>query len=169
MPPGPQIDLQANSRRLQALRPGLLAGLVALLVPLPAWAQEEQAAPGLAGPDDFQEKVREEVRETEREQDEPETLRIDVRHDDQLTAVRVDGEIDRDTADRLRRRLHAALSLATPGRLAVELTGVPFVDAAGAGVLREVLLCGRVSGVDVTITGARPHVVTVLSVLGLPG
>ena len=43
MPPGPQTDLQAISRRLQALRPGLLAGLATLLAPLPAWAQDEAA------------------------------------------------------------------------------------------------------------------------------
>src|SRR6188768_1674217 len=65
MPPGPQTDLQANSRRLQALRRGLLAGLAALLVPLPAWAQD--IAPGLAGADDFTE---EQVRERDRDLDE---------------------------------------------------------------------------------------------------
>jgi LPS-assembly protein len=50
---------------LQALRRGLLAGIVALLVPLPAWAQEEEIAPGLVGADDFRE---DEVREREPEQ-----------------------------------------------------------------------------------------------------
>jgi LPS-assembly protein len=41
MPPGPQTDLQANSRRLQALRRGLPAGLaLALAAPWPALAQD---------------------------------------------------------------------------------------------------------------------------------
>ena len=49
MPPGPQTDLQANSRRLQALRRGLLAGLVvALAAPFQAHAQDEAAS--AAGP-----------------------------------------------------------------------------------------------------------------------
>jgi LPS-assembly protein len=51
---------------LQALRWGLLASLVAL-APLPARAQEE-VAPGLRGADDYRE---DEVREREREQEEP--------------------------------------------------------------------------------------------------
>ncbi len=47
MPPGPLTDLQANSRRLQALRRGLLAGLAVVLVaPLPAFAQDEAVEPG---------------------------------------------------------------------------------------------------------------------------
>src|SRR5436190_6112124 len=46
MPPGPQTDLQANSRRLQALRRGFLAGLAAaLVVPLPALAQDDANRP----------------------------------------------------------------------------------------------------------------------------
>jgi LPS-assembly protein len=64
MPPGPQTDLQANSRRLQALRPGLLAGFAVLLAPCPAWAQE--VAPGLVGADDLRAQV-----EREREEVEP--------------------------------------------------------------------------------------------------
>src|SRR4029079_5465920 len=67
MPPGPQIDLQANSRRLQALRPGLLAGLAALLTPRPARAQD-QVAPGLVAAGEFSEDA---VRERDREQEQP--------------------------------------------------------------------------------------------------
>lgn len=63
MPPGPQTVLQAKFTRLQALRRGLLAGLVAVLVPLPAAAQTE-VAPGLVGADDFRE---DEVRERDRD------------------------------------------------------------------------------------------------------
>ncbi len=48
MAPGPQTDLQAISRRLQALRPGLLAGLLsAFAAPLPALAQSAAPEPGV--------------------------------------------------------------------------------------------------------------------------
>ncbi len=44
MPPGPQTDLQANSRRLQALRRGLMASLaLGLVAPWPALAQDRPA------------------------------------------------------------------------------------------------------------------------------
>ena len=68
MPPGPLTELRANSRRLQALHGGLLAGLVVLMAPLPAWAQDGEAAPGLVGADDFRE---DRVRERERREQEP--------------------------------------------------------------------------------------------------
>jgi RNA polymerase sigma-B factor len=97
----------------------------------------------------------------------PESLRIDVRQGDTALVVQVRGEIDRDTADRLRHRLHAAVALAAPGRLVVNLTGVPLVDAAGGAVLRDVFVSGSLSDVEVTFTGLQPHVATVLAVLGL--
>jgi RNA polymerase sigma-B factor len=97
----------------------------------------------------------------------PDSLRIDIRQGDTALIVRVRGEIDRDTADRLRHRLHAAVSLAAPGPLVVDLTGVPLVDATGAAVLRDAFMAGSLSGVEVTFTGLQPHVATVLTVLGL--
>ena len=66
MPPGPLTDLRANPRRSQALHGGLLAGLVALMAPLPAWAQESEATAGQAGTDDLRAQV-----EREREQAPP--------------------------------------------------------------------------------------------------
>jgi RNA polymerase sigma factor (sigma-70 family)/anti-anti-sigma factor len=97
----------------------------------------------------------------------PDSLRIDIRQGDTALIVRVRGELDRDTADRLRHRLHAAVSLAAPGPLVVDLTGVPLVDAAGAAVLRDAFMAGSLSGVEVTFTGLQPHVTTVLTVLGV--
>jgi RNA polymerase sigma-B factor len=97
----------------------------------------------------------------------PDSLRIDIRQGDTALIARVRGELDRDTADRLRHRLHAAVSLAAPGPLVVDLTGVPLVDAAGAAVLRDAFMAGSLSGVEVAFTGLQPHVTTVLTVLGL--
>jgi RNA polymerase sigma-B factor len=96
------------------------------------------------------------------------SLRIELRPGDAGVVVQVRGEIDRDTADRLRQRLHAAVSQAAPGRLVVDLTGVPLVDAAGAAVLRDVFVSGSLSNVQVTFNGLQAHVATVLAVLGLP-
>lgn len=51
MPPGPQTDLQAISRRLQALRRGLLAGLaLAFVAPFPALAQDSALEPAASAP-----------------------------------------------------------------------------------------------------------------------
>jgi LPS-assembly protein len=51
MPPGPQTDLQANSRRLQALRRGVLASLaLGLVAPWPALAQDSGEQPPPAAP-----------------------------------------------------------------------------------------------------------------------
>ncbi|HEY6817387.1 MAG TPA: LPS assembly protein LptD [Croceibacterium sp.] len=60
MPRGPQTHLQANSRRLQALRRGLLAGIVTLLAPIPAWAQDA-VAPDPAGADGLRAQVEREL------------------------------------------------------------------------------------------------------------
>jgi RNA polymerase sigma-B factor len=94
--------------------------------------------------------------------------RIDIRQLGTLVSVQVRGEIDRDDADRLRHRMHVAVSLAAPGRLLVDLTGVPLVDAAGAAALRDVFVQGALSDVEVRFTGLQPHVAVVLAVLGLP-
>jgi RNA polymerase sigma-B factor len=75
-----------------------------------------------------------------------------------VLTVHVAGEVDRDTAGRLRAGLRHALHLADPDRVVVDLAGVPLIDAAGIAVLAE-------SGVPVT--GARPYVARILAVSGL--
>jgi RNA polymerase sigma-B factor len=98
----------------------------------------------------------------------PEGLHIDIRQGSTAIVVQLRGEIDRDNADRLRHRLHAAVSLAAAGALVLDLTEVPLVDAAGAAVLRDVFVAASLSDTQVSFAGLQPHVATVLEILGLP-
>jgi RNA polymerase sigma-B factor len=88
------------------------------------------------------------------EYDDPATFKVQIRETDTSIDVQVDGEIDPHTADRLSRRLHAAVSLAVAhGRLTVDLTRVLDIDAIGATVLREAQLSASLSQVTMTIVG----------------
>jgi RNA polymerase sigma-B factor len=80
--------------------------------------------------------------------------------------VRVRGEVDRDTAERLRTSLRHAVSKA-PDRLVIDLSGVPLVDAAGVAVLTDAASAAAVAEVGVSLTGAQPYVARILAVSGL--
>jgi RNA polymerase sigma-B factor len=98
----------------------------------------------------------------------PDSLHI--RIDRKGTAVRVEvtGEVDRDTADRLRQRLRAVLVPGPARRVIVDVAGVPLVDAAGAAVLRDACVTARRAHVALTFTGVQPHVRRVLVMMGVP-
>ncbi|WP_067510420.1 sigma-70 family RNA polymerase sigma factor [Actinoplanes sp. TFC3] len=81
--------------------------------------------------------------------------------------VLVSGEIDRDTAEQARLRLHEAIAHAPPSGLVVDLTRLPLVDAAGAAVLRDMAVAAALASVPIAITGMQPQVRHVLTVLGL--
>jgi RNA polymerase sigma-B factor len=81
--------------------------------------------------------------------------------------VRLRGEIDRDTAGRLRTSLRHAVSVAGTDRLVVDLTAVPLVDAAGVAALIDVASAAAVAEVDLSLTGAQPYVARILGVSGL--
>ena len=88
----------------------------------------------------------------------PDTIKVKIRETDTSIDVQVDGEIDAHTADRLSRRLNSAVSLAAAqGRLTVDLTRVPFIDATGAEVLRDAQMSASRSQVTMTIVGLPPH------------
>jgi RNA polymerase sigma-B factor len=87
-----------------------------------------------------------------------------VRTDDGLT-LRVVGEVDRDSADRLRSGLHRALAAAAGlGRLTVDLTDVPLIDAAGLTVLTE---AARSAETPLRLVGVQRYVARVMEVGGL--
>jgi RNA polymerase sigma-B factor len=86
---------------------------------------------------------------------------------DAVIAV-VRGEVDRDTADRFRIRLHTAVAEAAGGRLIIDATGMPLIDAAGTVILRDACVAARLAGVTVTLIGMQPLVRTTLTVLGMP-
>jgi len=86
---------------------------------------------------------------------------------DAVTAV-VRGEVDRDTADRLRIRLHTAAAVAAGGRLIIDVAGMPLIDAAGTVILRDACVAAALGGVTVTVTGMQPLVRATLTALGMP-
>jgi RNA polymerase sigma-B factor len=93
----------------------------------------------------------------------PGNLQVCMRQTDTSIDVQVAGEVDAHTADRLSRRLQAAVSLATaPGRLAVDLTRVLRIDTTGATVLRDAQRSASRSQVTMTIIGSPPHVKSTL-------
>jgi RNA polymerase sigma-B factor len=94
-------------------------------------------------------------------------LRIEVHDGSAARTVQVSGEIDRDAADALRRRLRGALRSDGYARLVVDLRGVVLVDAAGLAVLLEVAQTARIVGVGFDLVGAQPYVARILEVAGL--
>jgi RNA polymerase sigma-B factor len=84
-----------------------------------------------------------------------------------VLTVQVKGEVDRDTAGRLRLGLRHAVYTAGPGRLVIDLAGVPLVDAAGVAVLLEAASAASVAGIGVRIDGAQQYVARILAVSGL--
>jgi len=99
----------------------------------------------------------------------PEThnIRITVTREVGLRTVRVQGEVDRDTAGRLRMSLRQAVSVAGGERVVVDLAAVPLVDAAGVAALVDAASAAAVAQVELALTGAQPHVACILRVSGL--
>jgi RNA polymerase sigma-B factor len=99
----------------------------------------------------------------------PEThsIRITVAREGGRLTVRVHGEVDRDTAGRLRMSLRQAVSGAAGDRVVVDLTGVPLVDAAGVAALVDAATAAAVAETELALTGAQPHVACILKVSGL--
>jgi RNA polymerase sigma-B factor len=97
----------------------------------------------------------------------PHTLQVSTVHAGGTATVRVRGELDRDTAERLRTGLREAVAGAGGDRLVVDLTGVPLVDAAGVAVLLDAASAAAVAGVRLRLTGAQTYVARTLAVTGL--
>jgi RNA polymerase sigma-B factor len=96
------------------------------------------------------------------------TLRVLISETNTEINVEVIGEIDRDNTAHLRRRLHSAIALASPGRMVIDLAGVPLVDVAGAVVLLDAYTSAGFAHVAVTLEGMQPLVGSVLAIVGLP-
>jgi RNA polymerase sigma-B factor len=86
---------------------------------------------------------------------------------DAVTAE-VRGEVDRDTADRLRIRLHTAAAEAAGGRLIIDVAGMPPIDAAGTVILHDACVAAALGGATVTLTGMQPLVRATVPALGMP-
>lgn len=81
--------------------------------------------------------------------------------------LEIRGEIDRDTAGRLRLSLSHAISTTPAGLITVDLSRVPLVDAAGVGALMEAAAAADAAGVALRLVGANPFVRHVLAVTGM--
>ncbi|GAB1691318.1 SigB/SigF/SigG family RNA polymerase sigma factor [Krasilnikovia sp. M28-CT-15] len=81
--------------------------------------------------------------------------------------VRVRGEVDRDTAERLRAGLGQAVSAASGQRIVVDLSGVPLIDAAGVAALVDARAGAARAEVPLIVRGAQPYVARILAVSGL--
>jgi RNA polymerase sigma-B factor len=97
----------------------------------------------------------------------PAGMRVRIGRFEGAVTVRVSGEVDRDTADQLRLSLHSAVVAATDGRLIIDLSGMPLVDAAAVAVLRDAFRAAALAHVEVTVTAVQPHVAAVIAALGL--
>jgi RNA polymerase sigma-B factor len=96
-------------------------------------------------------------------------MHVSVARDGAALRVRVRGEVDRDTAGRLRIGLRHAISGDGVSAVTVDLTAVPLVDAAGVAVLVEAVQSAAAAGVEFGVTGAQPYVARILAVSGLAG
>jgi RNA polymerase sigma-B factor len=93
-------------------------------------------------------------------------MQISVFENDGGLVVRVRGEVDRDTAERLRTGLrHAQTKTAT--QLTIDLSGVPLMDAAGIAALTEAASAAAAAEVEMSLIGAQPYVARILAVSGL--
>jgi len=94
-------------------------------------------------------------------------MQISVQHGDGVLTVRVQGEVDRDTAERLRVSVRHAISSLGGDRLVIDLAGVPLVDAAGVAVLLDAASAAAVADAQLTLVKAQPYVARILGVSGL--
>ena len=80
--------------------------------------------------------------------------------------VEVAGELDLHAASGLRAELARATAAQSP-RVAVDLSGVPFIDSTGVGVLVGALKRAREAGGRMAFCGAQPRVTRVFEITGL--
>lgn len=83
-----------------------------------------------------------------------------------VVVVDVRGELDVASVARVREQLHEALA-ARPGRLVVDLTDCPFVDACALTMLLDVHRRAWRAGGVLTLRGCSPRVLRLLSLTGL--
>ncbi|WP_127503433.1 SigB/SigF/SigG family RNA polymerase sigma factor [Actinoplanes solisilvae] len=94
-------------------------------------------------------------------------VRVEIQRDGDVVVARVHGEVDRDTAERLRLGLRRAIAQAGGDPVVIDLAGVPLVAAAGIAVLVDAASAAAVAGTPLTLTRAQPCVARVLAVTGL--
>ncbi|MFC4065368.1 SigB/SigF/SigG family RNA polymerase sigma factor [Actinoplanes subglobosus] len=96
-------------------------------------------------------------------------MQVSVVREGDTLVVRVRGEVDRDTAERLRIGLRHAIGGKGVPAVQVDLSAVPLVDAAGVAVLLDAVRAAAAARVEFGVTGAQPYVARILAVSGLAG
>jgi len=84
---------------------------------------------------------------------------------DGTTVVEVGGEVDIDTAPRMRAALEDAITTGMP--IVVDLAEVTFMDSAGFGVLASIHLQAKRVGTPVRLRAVSDRIRRLLSLLGL--
>jgi anti-sigma B factor antagonist len=93
-------------------------------------------------------------------------LTVDVRHDDPFTVITVNGEIDIDTAPRLR-EIVTEVTDAGADRLVFDLSDVGFVDSIGLGVFVLARKKMQLRQGTVDIVASTRRVVAIFRIAGL--
>jgi stage II sporulation protein AA (anti-sigma F factor antagonist) len=81
--------------------------------------------------------------------------------------ARVKGEVDLESADRLRQELEASLDHARPEVLLLDLEGVTFMDSSGLGVILGRYRRLKKQGGKVVLSRPQPQVRRLLELSGL--
>ena len=81
--------------------------------------------------------------------------------------IAISGEVDRDSADELRQAILNGLAR-RPHTLHLDLSAVPFIDAAGIAALIAGYQESRRAAVELRLRGTQPHVRQILSAARLP-
>ncbi|GAA3386789.1 STAS domain-containing protein [Cryptosporangium minutisporangium] len=94
------------------------------------------------------------------------SLQVSVEHVDGVVRCVIGGEVDMATTPQLRDEL---LGLVDEGHrhLVLDVSGVPFLDSTGLGVLMEVHRRLRDNDGAVALVGARPALVRLLTITNL--
>ncbi|TQS43859.1 STAS domain-containing protein [Cryptosporangium phraense] len=94
------------------------------------------------------------------------SLQVSVEHVDDVARCVIVGEVDMATTPQLRDEL---LGLVDAGEryLVLDVSGVPFLDSTGLGVLMEVHRRLRDVSGSVALVGARPALVRLLTITNL--
>ncbi|AVT38422.1 hypothetical protein C6W10_20450 [Plantactinospora sp. BB1] len=97
----------------------------------------------------------------------PPALRLRGQLRDGVLRLRVEGEVDHDTAGQLRHTLLESVGRVAARRLEVDLSRVPLIDAAGVAALLAGYEASRAAGWTYRILGSPPLVARVLRLSGL--
>ncbi|MFF5234106.1 STAS domain-containing protein [Dactylosporangium sp. NPDC000521] len=81
--------------------------------------------------------------------------------------IRLDGELDLATRDRLSEAVRAVLPVFRPGALVVDLAGVTVLDSAGIGALVGCWKLAKETGCTLSLRNPRPLAYAQLRLTGL--